>query len=171
MEELNDIELTTVKQVLDAYANEVITKYKNALIADDKTATGNLIRSLNTNVVFRGVNINVYLNLADYWYYVEHGRKPGKFPPIDKIHAWVIQKPVIPREFDNGKLPTTNQLAYLIGRKIAREGIKPGNQLHNTLEQCNKIYLTKLQAALQADFDKFSIKILDTITNSLKKAL
>ena len=46
---------------------------------------------------------------VDYLYYLDQGRKPGKFPPVDVIEQWVATKPV---EID----------PYLVGRKIAREG-------------------------------------------------
>ncbi|UAB85694.1 hypothetical protein INR75_06680 [Zunongwangia sp. SCSIO 43204] len=46
-----------------------------------------------------------------------NGRKPGNFPPIERMRQWVINK----------KLETTNKkrismLAFLIARKIAKEG-------------------------------------------------
>lgn len=168
--EFEDIDFTEFHNTLDEYCEVVKEKYKDKLISDDKFATGELIQSINTVIKTGVTNINVYINLAEHWKYVEFGRKPGgKFPPPDKIEAWIVAKPVIPYEDDNGKLPTQKQLAFLIGRKIARDGIKPGNYLHDTLEECNNIYLEKLKDALQKDFDTFSIKILREVNKSLKK--
>lgn len=166
---LEEIDFTEFHNTLREYCEVVKTKYKEKLVKDDKIATGSLIQSVETTIRVNGSNINVFINLADHYKYVEFGRKPGRFPPPNKIEAWIIQKPVIPHEDDNGKLPTTKQLAFLISRKIARDGIKPGNYLHDTLEECNNIYLEKLKIALQRDFDAFSIRILKEVNKSLKK--
>jgi len=109
-----------------------------------------LLNSVEYIVDVGTVSLTVSLKLADYWKYVEHGRKPGKFPPVDKIISWIKNKPVLPYEV-NGKLPTENQLAYLIGRKIATEGIEAGNQLRSTLEQANSYYLERIREAITKD--------------------
>lgn len=70
--------------------------------------------------------------LEDYWKYLEDGTKPH-FPPIDKIEEWIKVKPIIP-DSRTGKVPSTKQLAYLIGRKISKEGTKPTHVLEKTLE-------------------------------------
>ena len=44
-------------------------------------------------------------------------------------------KPVLPTPTKNGKLPTIDQLTFLISRKIAREGIEPRMFLTNTIEE------------------------------------
>lgn len=80
--------------------------------------------------------------MEDYFKWAENGRGPGKFPPIEKIKEWIRIKPVLPRQI-NSKLPTENQLAYLISRKIALEGTK-GNHLFektiNEFDLIGKIY-------------------------------
>lgn len=54
---------------------------------------------------------------------METGRRAGKFPPMDAILKWVQLGKIVKR--DN---ITDEQLAFLIARKIAREGIKVPNQ-------------------------------------------
>lgn len=49
------------------------------------------------------------------------GRKPGKFPPIQAIEQWIIDKGIIANIEGNIKI---SSLAFLIARKIAREGTK-----------------------------------------------
>ena len=56
----------------------------------------------------------------DYTQQLQFGRKPGKFPPIAQIEQWIKDKGISFVERDI-KL---KQLAYLIARKIAREGTK-----------------------------------------------
>ena len=147
---------------LSEYKNAVAVHYKDRLVADDKKATGQLINSISTEIKVGSDTFEVVLNVVDYFKYVENGRKPGKFPPVDKILSWIRVKPVIPRPI-NGKLPTEQQLAFLIGRKIATEGIEAGHQLKDTVEAINAEYIPRLEQALQEDFDAYAIKVYDKI--------
>lgn len=149
---------------LSEYKNAVAVHYKDRLVADDKKATGQLINSISTEIKVGSDTFEVVLNVVDYFRYVEEGRKPGKFPPVDKILSWIRVKPVIPRPI-NGKLPTEQQLAFLIGRKIATEGIEAGHQLRDTVQAINAEFIPKLEAALQEDFDAYAIKVYDKIGN------
>lgn len=124
---IND--LTQIKQL----ASEFAQAYKQSLVADNKVASGSLTKNIKSRVKYDGKWLEIILSLEDYWKYVEYGRKPGKFPPIDKIRNWIIIKPILPRPLSNGKLPTTNQLAYLISRKIATKGIKPTYALKDSI--------------------------------------
>lgn len=149
---------------LSEYKNAVAVHYKDRLVADDKKATGQLINSISTEIKVGSDTFEVVLNVVGYFKYVEEGRKPGKFPPVDKILSWIRVKPVIPRPI-NGKLPTEQQLAFLIGRKIATEGIEAGHQLRDTVQAINAEFIPKLEAALQEDFDAYAIKVYDKIGN------
>ena len=149
---------------LSEYKNAVAVHYKDRLVADDKKATGQLINSISTEIKVGSDTFEVVLNVVDYFKYVEEGRKPGKFPPVDKILSWIRVKPVIPRPI-HGKLPTQQQLAFLIGRKIATEGIEAGHQLRDTVQAINAEFIPKLEAALQEDFDAYAIKVYDKIGN------
>lgn len=50
-----------------------------------------------------------------YWYFLVHGRKPGKMPPIDSILGWLEKKGI------TADIPQRS-LAFLIARKIGRLG-------------------------------------------------
>lgn len=164
---LEEVELTNVRKILDEYCDEFGKLYKAKLIAYNKKATGNLIESVNTTIEISGTTLKVVLHVADYYRWVEEGRKPGKFPPIAKIEKWIKDKPIIPREV-GGKLPTEKQLAYLIGRKIANEGIEPGKQLKSTIDELNSIYIERLKAALDEDFGVYQLKILERIGKMIR---
>lgn len=148
MEENALIDLTNLLQVLQEYAREAEEMYKYQLSLGGKTASRKLIDSVKSNVVVGEQSYEVTLTLQDYWKYIEKGRKPGKFPPVGAILNWISVKPIIPRPMDNGKLPSPNQLAYLIGRKIEQEGIEPHPALMTTQEELDKIYHEKLSIAL-----------------------
>lgn len=115
---------------IESIASEFIDFYKSNLAMDDRYASGNLVNTATYNVSYDGTILRVTLNLQDYWKYVENGSKPH-FPPIDKIKEWIRVKPVLPTQM-NGKLPTENQLAYLIARKISKVGTQGTNTLNKT---------------------------------------
>jgi len=60
---------------------------------------------------------------AEYFKYLVLGRGPGKFPPKNKMLEVVEKNPEMLAEAKKRfKYITAHGLAYLIGRKIAREG-------------------------------------------------
>lgn len=136
---------------LQAYGDAVAAAYKEELLGDDRIATGDLIRSVKA-VVTRtgGAQFEVSLDLAEYWKYVEYGTRPH-WPPSDAIREWITAKPILPRPFANGKLPTLEQLTFLIQRKIARFGTKGSNTLRHTLEEVNAEWMEQIAAALAED--------------------
>lgn len=120
-----DIDWISLRKVLEEYGEYFIQQARNDLGQNHSYASGKLGDTMETDVQIYDGHFEVNIILQDYWKYVENGRKPGKFPPPNKIKEWIRIKPVVPYPGKNGKLPTTDQLAFLIGRKIATEGIDP----------------------------------------------
>lgn len=150
MEEL--IKFENLQRVLGEFAQELRNRYQDNLIRDNKIASGNLLNSIDYKVQYDDRAIWVELHLEDYYKWVENGRAPGKFPPPDKIMEWIRIKPIIPDD-RGGKLPTEQQLAFLIGRKIAEEGIEPGNQLHNAMDGIYPQFEEKIDEAIALDIN------------------
>ena len=144
-----------LQAALDVFIDDFIATYKGLLIRDNKKATGNLIKSLKpVSIRFEGNKYTGSISLASYWKYVEYGRrKGGKFPPFNKILDWVKVKPVLPRPI-NGIKPTQKQLAFLICRKIARNGIEPGNQFKEALDLTWAKDWKMISDAITADLDE-----------------
>ena len=130
MEDIN----TNIQRVLEALGDQIIDVYRRKLYEGGTNATGLLGNSLSCIVKTEDGIYDLYLSLQDYWKYVENGRQPGKFPPMDVIKQWIQVKPVIP-DARTGKLPTIDQLTFLISRSIAINGIQPKNYLENTLRE------------------------------------
>ena len=122
------MELTTIQDI----TNDFCTELRNRLSNNNTDASGKLSKSIKGIVKQSGKWVTISIQMEDYWKYIENGTKPH-FPPIDAIKKWISVKPVLPRPLKNGKLPTTNQLAYLIGRKIAKKGTLPQQFLKPTL--------------------------------------
>lgn len=154
------IEFTELQKVLHEYARDAREIYKYELSLGGKTASRKLIESVNSQIFVNDKGYDVTLKLQHYWKYIESGRKPGTFPPVGAIMKWIEVKPIIPRPDANGNLPSPKQLAYLIGRKIEREGIEPHPALEATKEELNMIYHQRLSAALGHDVSFYIAKVM-----------
>lgn len=164
---MNDLEIKweNLYKVLEEYAIELRNKYQDNLINSDRLASGELLNSVEYIVQKDSYSISVSLQLAEYWKYLESGTKPH-WPPVDKIKEWIKVKPILP---DNrfGKLPTPDQLAFLIGRKIAGKspnklegGTKGSNDLHNAIDEVNARFLELIEEAITKDIDETATVIL-----------
>ncbi len=152
---------------LDEYAQKAEELYKRKLTDKEINASYKLLNSVKTTVKRNDDEFIVSINLEDYWIFVENGRKAGRFPPIDKILEWIRVKPITPYSDSRGRLPTEEQLAFLIARKIANDGTEGRKVLYETVEELNRYYLPLLQKALDDDFARFSYEI-DTYIGGLR---
>lgn len=144
-----------LQKALDSFINDFIQTYKGLLIRDDKKASGRLISSLKpVSITYNGNKYSASISIASYWKYVEYGRRPGKFPPPKAILDWIKVKPVLPRPMNGAKPPTEAQLAFLIGRKIARDGIKPGNQFEEALNIVWNKHSSDISNAISEDINE-----------------
>lgn len=126
---------------LRTYSYNLADIYKQKLIDEDVNATGTLI----TNILpYSGeVSRTEYvagLRLESHWVFVEHGRKAGsKFPPRQSIIEWMQARNITPQPYTlpTGRtvIPTTSQIAFLISRKIAIEGITPRPFLQESVSE------------------------------------
>lgn len=116
--------------------SQIADLYRAALRDAGKVATGNL-SNFTFDVQQDGKYFAIIFNLPDYWKYVENGRAAGKLPNIAAIERWITVKPIIPKAMSGGKVPSTKQLAFLISRSIAKNGIKPTKALQNTINSPN----------------------------------
>lgn len=135
---MEKLELTTIQDI----TNDFVVELKNKLKANDSYASGDLVNSIRGVVKQNGKYIVISIQLEDYWKYIENGTKPH-WPPVDAIKKWISVKPILPRPLKSGKLPTDNQLAYLIGRKISKVGTKAKPFLKPTItdfDLINKVY-------------------------------
>lgn len=126
---------------IEKILNDFLAQYKNNLVQ-----TGDSGKLADTARISVNIENNVYtigINMEDYFQYAENGRGPGKMPPIENIKKWISVKPVLPTPMKNGKLPTENQLAFLIARKIGKQGTKGNHLFEKTATEfdlINKIY-------------------------------
>lgn len=127
------MEWKNLKEVLVAYGEALEEQYREEIANKNAFASGRLFDSVKSIIETDDKAFEVSLSLEEYWKYVEEGRSPGKFPPLDKIEEWIRIKPVAPYPDSQGRVPTVKQLAFLIGRKIAEEGTEGQHLLEDAL--------------------------------------
>jgi hypothetical protein len=68
-------------------------------------------------------NLVVDFGSAEYWEFVNYGRRPGRYPPLLAIDKWVRQKPGIAGVRDEkGRFISRKSLVFLMRRSIAQYG-------------------------------------------------
>lgn len=132
-----DTTTQTVTDILNEYGAEVVSELTDNIERDGKVATGNLSSSIRFQVKLVGKQYVFELFMADYWKFVDKGRRPGKPPPRLAILKWLTAKRIGSFVTGKGKnksvgkksilatnLQAQKSLAYLIGRSIAKHGTK-----------------------------------------------
>lgn len=152
-----DIDLKPVKNIVKQFAEAV----KATLKRNGSYASGNLYNSIKGIVKTSETVIEISISMEDYWEYIEYGTPPH-YPPISVIRKWISIKPVLPRPMKNGKLPTPEQLPYVIQTIIGKYGTKPKPFLNNTYDDFN--FEEKLYNVIIEEINK---KINEEIQNDL----
>jgi hypothetical protein len=113
-----------------------------------KVASGSLVNSINYRLQETANGVNLVLLANDYLTWVDRGRNPGTYPPIQAIQRWVAIKG-IPKE-----------AAWAIRRNIFKFGIKPTRVIAKTRFEIetNRKYAQKYERA-----------IVDTLTKNIEK--
>lgn len=167
----DSLKFSNLIRVLEDYGKEAEALYKAKLTEGrppygTKNASGELLNSVKWGMKVNDRTYEVTLELADYWKYVEGGAQgratspfgavyPAHWPPPSAIRQWIDIKPVNPLPGKNGRIPTPDQLTYLIGRKIAMKGIEPFPALSRTVEELNAKYSEKIAEAVSKDVAAF----------------
>lgn len=104
--------LLTTDSGLNSLVQQLLEQYKGSLARNKINASGNLSETAKAYTKVEGSSLGKYeyqviFDLADYWIYVENGRRPGKRPPISAIEKWIADKGLAPHPQSNGKIPST----------------------------------------------------------------
>ena len=141
-------------KALNDFGNFIITNYKSQLEAEQMN-NGELYRTISYSVSTVNSGWVISVSLADYWKYIEYGRRPGKMPPVSAIENWIKVKQIIPHSMTlkSGKtvIPTIPQLSFLIARSIGRRGIAPKPLFKNSFEAAKKQFMQVIKDAITQD--------------------
>lgn len=163
LRELRPEDFTMTRKILDLFAQVAIVEYRRNLKTLGKRASGKLEDNIGYEIEADETRFRVFLNLEEYWKYVEYGRRPGaKWPPQSAILEWIHVKPVIPRAI-NGITPTDRSLAFLIARKIGRDGIKPTKALAGAVEVAKNDFDKYIGDAIRQDVEDYVLNTLAQI--------
>ena len=105
----------SIEEILRSEFEDIKKEMSEKHIALGMKASGNWLESL----AVYATDTSVRLEGERYTEQLVSGRKPGSFPPIDAIKQWILDKGIM-NEIE-GDI-TVSSLAFLIARKIKREG-------------------------------------------------
>lgn len=173
LEEFGDYFIKEARQNLEYGGNPPYTRSNASYALSD---------SMKTIVVIMDGVYTVSIMLNNYWKYVNNGSDPH-WPNVDAIRKWIEIKPIIPQVrpvtyhwYTNGRkkgapktiynertvmrVPTVDQLAYLIGRKISREGTEGTKFFDKAKEAALKEFEGKIAEAIEKDVDMWLFEVL-----------
>lgn len=161
-----EIKWTNLEMVLNEFADAFISTARANLEANNTNASRTLSDSMEKLIEIGEDWYSVKISLEDYWTYVENGRGPGKFPPPPAIKNWIQVKPVNPYPLANGKTPSVEQLAFLIGRKISREGTEGQPFFEPAKEETIRLWEDRIDEAISQDVQEFIVEKAEEMLNS-----
>jgi len=89
-------------------------------------ASGNLVKNVKVEWIgdIKKNDLSLVVKMPEYWYYVNKGRMPGRWPPIAPIDRWVIQKAGFKNVVrdQSGRFVSRKSLVFLIRRSIGQYG-------------------------------------------------
>ena len=142
--------------------NQIADIYRKKMDAAGYNKQGELY-NFKWTTEWKGNLFELYFELPPYFYFAENGRRPGKMPPVNKILQWIEFKHLVPRS-NNGRVPTTKQLAFAISKHIALHGTEGKHLFEKTLDDPNLDNLAdKLVELITAEFEKEIEKYIESI--------
>lgn len=138
MDNISIDKLQNLREVLNQIIQEIELKVPESVRPD----------SVQINVDLSNIIIHFELNIRGnsiIW-----GSRPH-WPPVDAIKSWIERKNIQPYQDARGKLPTINQLAYLISRKISIHGTPAHDYYDKATEEILAQYTTQIEQAFTED--------------------
>lgn len=139
--------------VLNEFGVGVVNRFRGIVSQKKGNASGLMSREARSNVQFTAKGVSLTVDTVSYFFYADQGRgktvNGGKGIVLPRIRKWIDQKGITPP----GKL-TKDQLAYLITRKIHREGYTGKFYVKDVVtEQFKKELDSRLADAILKDFN------------------
>ena len=142
--------------------NQIADIYRKKMDAADYNKQGELY-NFKWTTEWKDNLFEVYFELPSYFPFAEYGRRPGKMPPVNKILQWIEFKHLVPRS-NNGRVPTTKQLAFAISKHIALHGTQGKHLFEKTLDDPNLDNLAdKLVELITAELEKEIEKYIESL--------
>lgn len=134
------------KKALSAVGLRIIAQAQAALRRMKNIASGLLV---NNGSVKEGADNSILAGFSTiYAYYVEFGRRAGKWPPFRAIYEWVRIKHFAQDDKEAKKI------TFLIRRKIGKHGTKPHPFLKPAYEKNKHLIIAILRKSAAAVMNK-----------------
>lgn len=150
-----------LRQALQEYADALDTNAKSNMPQDWK-----LRESISFTLAVSGAFYSVEFKAPEYWKWAENGRRPGKMPPVSAILEWIEAKRIVPYADANGRVPSLNSLAFLIARKIGRDGTEGVHFLEKAVQETE--FEDIISDAISKDISEEWSNILNPISGIVK---
>ena len=142
-------------KALNDFGGFIITNYKSQLEAEQMN-NGELYRTISYSVSTVSSGWVISVSLADYWKYIENGRRAGaKMPPVSAIENWIKVKQIIPHsmtlKYGKTVIPTIPRLSFLIARSIGRRGIPPKPLFKKSFVAAKQQFIQVIKDAITQD--------------------
>ena len=130
-----------ILRIIQNWGNEFIKALQNNLLKKKSKATGQLYEKIEPSFKQTDTGYKMTISMMDYWKYIEDGRPPTKGGGNGKVYRnifeWIKYKPDLQREIARSpdRIAATKSLAYVITRKIHREGTQPKPFIAPALKQ------------------------------------
>lgn len=147
--------------------DELRETYRQLLYENDHVVQGNpnkLVDNIADLVQVEGNTIKIGFTLPAEWKYIEDDTRPH-WPPVDAIKEWIREKPVTPTPLQDGRIPTEDQLAFLIGRKIATDGTKGDHLLEEAIVKTD--FYNRLNYIIRLEMEEHANKEITEILMTL----
>lgn len=148
----------SIEETLSKGGQLITDKMKDTLIAGRHIQSGDLARSLTSEVKQTANGYELSISGLEYGQWIDQGigRGPGRMPPKLPIQQWIRQKSIpVPQKLG------LDSFVFLIQKKIAREGTnpKPVNFIQPSVDFVVKNFLDENLERLGAeDIDNMLVK-------------
>ena len=147
-------------QIAQDLGDFLVVRLIKELVDQGHAATGELIRSIETEVVDILGSIQIVERHIFYGNFVERGRKARiRRVPIDAIEAWLIK-----RRFE-WAITNTRGAAFAVQTNIFKFGIKPSRFITKTLREARPVIAREVTRAANAEME---VLINNLVTRSNK---
>lgn len=108
---------------------QILTDFANAVVPQIQNLSSSFAPSINYEINEKITGFEFLITGAPYMSVLVDGRKPTGTgakkgaPTLQQIIlAWIERKGITPKASDNGKVPTTTQLSWMISKSIHKKG-------------------------------------------------
>lgn len=147
---------------LQLISNEFVSEYRTLLLQRSTSQSAALADSMLAEVITDERTVHIAVQLYAYWRWIEDGRGPGKQPPLQSIVEWVERSELANEAAQAGM--TVRQMAFLIARKIGREGTQGKHIIFDIMETRIFEWTQRLTIAVTRDIKIIALNTVKSLT-------